>query len=64
MKLIRFQVSDHAMALAAAILDIVSPCLREEEKREAFDLFVKAATATLLSYEEKVARLRIEPGKN
>lgn len=59
-------MTDHAMALAAAILEIVSPALREEDKREAFNLFVEAAKAMLLSFEEKSERMtrRVKPSAN
>jgi hypothetical protein len=57
---------DHAMAMARAVMDIVSPCIREEEKRDAFDLFYEACKAGLQSYEMHADRMRrrVEPGKN
>ncbi|MBY0398524.1 MAG: hypothetical protein K2X91_18920 [Thermoleophilia bacterium] len=38
-------IRDHAAACAAAILEIVGPCLREEEKCEAAGLFRAAVEA-------------------
>jgi hypothetical protein len=66
MKRIGFLIHDHAMAGASAATNIVAPCLRDEEKREAFNLFYEAIKATLLSYEEQVSRMRrrIEPSEN
>ena len=46
--------TDHAAALARAILDIVSPCLREEEKCEAYQMFVAASAAALASYRQSL----------
>ena len=59
-------IHDHAMALAAALLEIVSPALREEEKREAFNLFYEAAKAGLEHYELRADRMkrRLVPGRN
>jgi dsDNA-binding SOS-regulon protein len=59
-------ITDHAMALAQAILDIVAPCLREEEHREAFGMFFDAAKEVLLRYEEKAQRMyrRVKPSAN
>ena len=54
------------MALASAILEIVGPCLREQEKREAFNMFVEAAQAALEHYEDRADRMqrRVQPGRN
>ncbi|MBN9120389.1 MAG: hypothetical protein J0I06_14735 [Planctomycetes bacterium] len=54
------------MALGQAILDIVAPCLRPEEQRDAFEMFVTAAKAVLDSYEEKADRMRrrVKPSAN
>lgn len=59
-------LTDHALALTKAVLDIVAPCLREDERREAFAMFFEAAKATLLSYEEKADRMprRVNPSAN
>ena len=59
-------ITDHAMALGKTIIDIVAPCLREEERKEAFCLFVEAAKGMLLSYEEKAERMarRVKPSSN
>ena len=58
--------ADHARALAAAILDIVAPCLREEERNDALEAFYEAAMAALRSYDETIDRLRsrVRPSDN
>jgi hypothetical protein len=59
-------ISDHAMAAAKVILEMVSPCLREEEQRDAFRMIYEACKAMLLSYEEKADRMqkRVRPSNN
>jgi hypothetical protein len=59
-------ISDHAMALAKVIHEMVAPCLREEEQREAFRMIYEAAKATLLSYEKKADRMvrQVKPSAN
>lgn len=59
-------MTDHAMALAAVLIDYVAPCLREEEKREAFSMFVTAAKAAIENYETEAARMRsrVRPSNN
>lgn len=47
---------DHAVACAHAILEIVGPLLRDEERRDAFLMFKAAAEATLRSYERQRKR--------
>lgn len=56
-------IHDHSMRLASALVEIVAPCFREEEKREAFGLFYEACTAAFTHYEIKAARMesRIKP---
>lgn len=49
-------IHDHSWALATAILEMVKPCLREEEQREAFEMFLEASKAMLAKYEEAAAR--------
>lgn len=63
---IHHQIHDHAMAGAAAVLDIVAPCLREQERREAFNLIFEVMKATLTSFDDKVWRMRrrIDPSNN
>jgi hypothetical protein len=58
--------TDHAMALAKAILDIIAPCLRDEEKRDAFNMFVETAKASFEHYEMMADRRtrRIGPSNN
>lgn len=57
---------DHAHALAVAILQMVTPCLREEEQREAFEMFYEAAKASFEHYEMMADRRmkRIKPSAN
>lgn len=45
---------DCAWAAATALLDLVAPCLRPEEHRDAFDEFYTAVRAALESYEREV----------
>jgi hypothetical protein len=57
---------DHAFALATAILEMVAPCLRGEEQRDAFDMFYEAAKAGFQHYEEQADRRqqRLGPSAN
>lgn len=58
---------DTAVAIARAILDIVAPCLRPEERRDAFEEFYYAVSAGLEAYESMRARRPIasaEPSPN
>jgi hypothetical protein len=57
---------DHAMALAAALLEIVENCIRPEERRDAFDAFYTAAKAGIESYELHADRMRrrVQPSAN
>ena len=59
-------INEIAMNLARANLDVVAPCLREEERKEVFELFVGAARAMLESYEAQVRheRRRLDPTGN
>jgi hypothetical protein len=57
---------DHAYALATVIIDIVGGCLREEERRDAFNEFYKAAMASFEHYEQQADRReqRLRPSLN
>jgi hypothetical protein len=59
-------VHDVAWATATALADIVSPCLREEEKADAFAEFYRAVRAGLEAYEIQARRMeqRLRPGRN
>lgn len=59
-------VSDHAMALAKVILEMIAPCLRPEEQREAFRMIYESTIATLSSYEKLADRMRrrVKPSLN
>jgi hypothetical protein len=57
---------DAAFAMAKTLLDIVGPCIREEEQRDAFDEFYRVCLAGIEAYETHVARMesRLHPSKN
>lgn len=59
-------MSDHAIALARASLDVVAPGLGEMERRRMFDLLFRAALAMLESYEAQadLMRRRMNPRGN
>lgn len=42
---------DAAIAIARMILEIISPCLRPEERRDAFEEFYGAVSAGLEAYD-------------
>lgn len=55
------------MKLGREALAIVAPCLREEEQREAFQLFVEAALRAIAAYEHDVQHLQrrlAKPGRD
>jgi hypothetical protein len=47
---------DCSAACATEILEVVSPCLRDEEKREAWGIFCEAVKACLMQYEVRRER--------
>lgn len=47
---------DTAFAAARELLGIVAPCLREEERRDAFDEFYRVCKAALEQYEMRMQR--------
>jgi hypothetical protein len=49
---------DAAEAMAHALLDLVKPCLREEEFRDAFDEFYAVCRARIEAYELQIDRMR------
>lgn len=57
---------DAAFAAAKASLDVVAPCLREEEQAEVFGIFYQIAVASLEAYEAMVQREanRLHPSDN
>jgi hypothetical protein len=59
-------IHDAAFAMAKALLDITSPCLREEEQRDAFREFYCVCKAGLEAYEVQTSRMqrRLQPGNN
>jgi len=54
------------MALAKVILEMIAPCLRPEEQREAFRMIYESTIATLSSYEKLADRMRrrVKPSLN
>jgi hypothetical protein len=57
-------ISDYAISLATVILDIVEPCLRDEEKVDALEMFTEACRAMLISYAEATKQKRLRPSDN
>jgi hypothetical protein len=57
---------DTAFGLAAALLDIVRNCIREEERRDAFDAFYEACLAGIEAHDIQRQRmqLRLHPFNN
>lgn len=58
---------DCAMNLATAVLEIIENCLREEERRDAWLMFVEASEQAFIQYEvrreRELARLA-RPSRN
>jgi hypothetical protein len=59
-------IHDTAMAMAQAILDLVAPCLREEEQMEAFGEFYIACKAGIEVFciQQDRMRQRLRPTRN
>ena len=59
-------IHDYAMKLAAVSLEVVTPCLREEEQREAFNSLYDACIEVLRQYEKRASRMerRVRPSNN
>ncbi len=59
-------VHDAAFAMALAILDVVSPLLREEERKDAFDEFFRVCQAGIEAYGIQANRMseRMRPSRN
>lgn len=58
---------DAAIATARTILEIISPCLRPEERRDAFEEFYLAVSAGLEAYDAMrggISRVIAEPSSN
>lgn len=47
---------DAAFAAARALVEIVAPCLREEERRDAFEEFYRVCVAMIEAYEQQMQR--------
>ena len=59
-------LNECAMRIAQACLNIVAPCLREEERKEAFAAFFDAVKPLLDEYETRAERMsrRVRPSSN
>jgi hypothetical protein len=59
-------IHDSAYAAAVSLLQSFSPCLREEEHKDAFDVAYETVKAAIEAYEIQTNRLeeRLRPGKN
>lgn len=57
---------DTAAAIAASVVDVFAPLLREEEKKEAFQEVYLRVKAGLAEYERKADRIakRLKPLEN
>jgi hypothetical protein len=57
---------DAAFPMAKALIDVVAPCIREEERREAFDEFYRICLAGIEAFVIHWNRMesRLHPGKN
>jgi len=63
---VQYLITDHSHALAAAVIEMVKPALREEELAELRGMLIEAAKGMLLSYEGKMSRVvrRLKPSDN
>jgi len=57
---------DSAFALAAALLEIVQNCIREEQRRDAFEAFYQACLAGIEAHDIRQQRMqmRLRPFDN
>jgi hypothetical protein len=57
---------DAAFPMAKALLDVVAPCIREEERRDAFDAFYRICLDGIEAFLIRHNRMesRLHPGKN
>jgi hypothetical protein len=55
---------DVARAAAAALLEQVKNCLREEEYADAFEVFYEIVSAALEAYRAQLTEVRLRPGRN
>lgn len=57
---------DHAVATATSILEVFEPCLRDEEKRDAFVEIYERIKACLECYDQHADRMRnlLKPSSN
>jgi hypothetical protein len=59
-------IHDVAFATSREILDVIAPCLREEEQRDAFAEIYERVKAGIECFELRSNRMasRLRPGKN
>ncbi len=59
-------IHDVAVATSKHILEVISPCLREEEQRDAFQEIYDRVKAGIQVFDLQQARLaeRLDPGSN
>ncbi len=59
-------IHDTAFAMATALIEIVGPCLRDEEQRDAFGEFYRVATAGIEAFVIQRNRelQRLKPSNN
>ncbi len=59
-------IHDAAVAMARAILDIIAPCIRPEERRDALEEFYTVCRSGIEAYEMQIDRMqkRLNPMKN
>lgn len=57
---------DAAVAMAVALVEIIAPCLREEEHRDAFEEFYRVCHAGIEAYVAQTDRKgrQLLPGRN
>lgn len=51
-------VNEHTFKLSWELVGIIEPCLRPEERRDAFEEFYQVVKAALESYEAEAERIR------
>lgn len=57
---------DAAVAMARALVEIIAPCLREEEQRDAFEEFYRVCHAGIEAYVAQASHKerQLLPGRN
>jgi hypothetical protein len=59
-------INEHTFKLSWELVGIIEPCLRQEERRDAFEEFYRVVKAGILAYEAEAERMlqRLKPGRN